>query len=165
MLTGEREEGDEAGPLQRDAERALVSGAGAGLAAWLDLAALGQVATQASHVLVIDLLHAVNAERAHFAPGHIAVAAPARSPGSTAGARPATEATSASATTRTWATAEASASAASRTTGAAWAVLSTLAAAALSTLGTRSGSRTGIRSRLAPVSIRVVVCLVCHIPS
>ena len=38
--------------------------AGAALAAWVDLAALADVAPNAAHVLVVDALHLLDAERA-----------------------------------------------------------------------------------------------------
>src|SRR3712207_4318202 len=61
------QEGHVSGALDGGAEAALVTGAGPGLAARFDLAALGEVAAQARHVLVIDLLHAVYAEGAYLA--------------------------------------------------------------------------------------------------
>ena len=67
-------------PLDRGRQRALVPGAGAELAAWLDLAALRDVASQARSVLVVNLADLVDAEAADLAPpAKAATAAPARS--------------------------------------------------------------------------------------
>ncbi len=52
--------------LDGDRQRALVAGAGAKLAARLDLATLGEVAAHARDVLVIDLADVVGAERANL---------------------------------------------------------------------------------------------------
>lgn len=153
-----------AGALDRDAEAALVAGAGAGLAAWLDLAALGQVAAQARHVLVVDLYYTVNAEGAHLAAGYVAVATsagPATRATRAAGTRAAAKAASASTTAGT----RAATIAASSTTGAAWACRAVLSAAGATwaTAGAAGSSRLG--GLLPAVSVRVrVVCLVCHIP-
>ncbi|MCE3250948.1 MAG: hypothetical protein K0R41_4773 [Geminicoccaceae bacterium] len=66
--------------LDRDSQRALVPGAGAKLAARLDLASLGDVAAQARRVLVVDLPDVVDTEPADLAsPTKAATAAPARS--------------------------------------------------------------------------------------
>lgn len=159
-----------AGALDCGAEATLVSSASAGLAARLDLAALGQVAAKASDVFVVDLDHAVHAEGAHLAPGHVAVATPTRPSGCTTGARSAAEATAASATS-TWARAAAEAAPATTAvpTGAARGAISSRA---ITTGGsartTWSTARCGCRrlgSLLAPTCIRVVICLVCHSPS
>ena len=61
--------------LDRGGQRALVPGAGAELAAWLDLAAFGDVAAQARRVLVIDLPNLVDTEPADLAPPAKAAAA------------------------------------------------------------------------------------------
>jgi hypothetical protein len=66
--------------LDRDGQRALVPGAGAELAARLDLASLGDVAAQTRRVLVVDLPDLVDAEPADLAsPAKAAAATPARS--------------------------------------------------------------------------------------
>ncbi len=66
--------------LDRDGQRALVPGAGAELAARLDLASLGDVAAQARRVLVVDLPDVVDTEPADLAsPTKAATAATARS--------------------------------------------------------------------------------------
>jgi hypothetical protein len=66
--------------LDRDGQRALVPGAGAELAARLDLASLGDVAAQARRVLVVDLPDVVDTEPADLAsPTKAATASPARS--------------------------------------------------------------------------------------
>ena len=87
--------------LDRDSQRALVPGAGAEFAPRLDLASLGDVATQARSVLVVDLPDLVDAESADLAPpAEAATAAPAR-PTSTARAARATPATGTAPTART----------------------------------------------------------------
>jgi hypothetical protein len=66
--------------LDRDSQRALVPGAGAKLAARLDLASLGDVAAQARRVLVVDLPDLVDTEPADLAPpAKATTATPARS--------------------------------------------------------------------------------------
>jgi hypothetical protein len=66
--------------LDRGGQRALVPGAGAELAARLDLASLGDVAAQARRVLVVDLPDFVDTESTDLAsPTKAATAAPARS--------------------------------------------------------------------------------------
>ena len=87
--------------LDRDSQRALVPGAGAEFAPRLNLASLGDVATQARSVLVVDLPDLVDAESADLAPpAEAATAAPARST-STAWAARATPATGTAPTART----------------------------------------------------------------
>ena len=91
--------------LDRDGQRALVPGAGAEFAARLDLASLGDVATQARSVLVVDLPDLVDAESADLAsPAEAATAAPARSTSAAWAAR-APPATRTAATARTVASA------------------------------------------------------------
>src|SRR5215470_5940844 len=63
VLRRVREEGDVSGALERDRQLALVAGARAGLPARLDLGPLGQVATEAVDLLVVDLDGLVGAER------------------------------------------------------------------------------------------------------
>src|SRR5215203_4118716 len=75
----EGQQGNMAGTLDRGGQRALMFGAGAGLAARLDLAALGDVAPQAREVLVVDLFDAVHAEGANLAARAKAAAAEASS--------------------------------------------------------------------------------------
>ena len=66
--------------LDCDGQRALVPGAGAELAARLDLASLGDVAAQARRVLVVDLSDLVDTEPANLAsPAKAAATTPARS--------------------------------------------------------------------------------------
>ena len=67
------QQGDVAGALEGDRQLALVPGAGAGLAARLDLGALGQVAAEAVDLLVVDLDGLVGAERADLAAAAVAV--------------------------------------------------------------------------------------------
>ena len=62
-----------AGPLEGDRQLALVRGAGAGLAARLDLGALGEVAAEAVDLLVVDRDGLVGAERADLPAPAIAV--------------------------------------------------------------------------------------------
>ena len=79
--------------LDRDGQRALVPGAGAELAARLDLASLGDVAAQARRILVVDLPDLVDTEPADLAPpAKAATAAPAWSTAAAraTGAAPAT---------------------------------------------------------------------------
>ena len=54
--------------LQRDGQPTLVLGAGAGLAARLDLGALRDITAQAANILIIYLAHAVDAKRANLPP-------------------------------------------------------------------------------------------------
>src|SRR5687768_15701699 len=77
---GERQERHVPRSFDRGGQRALVPGAGAELAARLDLASLGDVAAQARCVLVVDLTDLVDAESADLAsPAKAAAATPARS--------------------------------------------------------------------------------------
>ena len=76
--------------LDRDGQRALVPGAGAELAARLDLASLGDVAAQARRVLVVDLADLVDTEPADLASPAKAAAATAARSTATARAAPAT---------------------------------------------------------------------------
>ena len=62
-----------AGPLEGDRQLALVRGAGAGLAARLDLGALGEVAAEAVDLLVVDRDRLVGAEGADLPAPAIAV--------------------------------------------------------------------------------------------
>jgi hypothetical protein len=88
------QEGHVAGALEGDAQGALVAGACAGLAARLYLGALGEVASQARDILVVNRVYFVHAEGAHFAAWDVAVAGAAgASAGSTA--RPTTRAATA----------------------------------------------------------------------
>ena len=75
------------GPLQGDGEAALVLGAGARLAARLDLPAVRQIATELRNVLVVDLADVVDAEGADLAPGDIAAMPLPLRPGGSRGAR------------------------------------------------------------------------------
>ena len=59
--------------LERDGQLTLVAGTRAGLAPWLDLGALGQVAAEAVDLLVIDLDRLVGAEGADLATASIAI--------------------------------------------------------------------------------------------
>src|SRR3970040_641518 len=73
VLRRVRQQSDDAGALERHRQLALVLGAGARLAARLDLRALGQVAAEAVDLLVIDLVRLVGAERAHLPAAPVAV--------------------------------------------------------------------------------------------
>lgn len=53
--------------LQRYRQSALMLGARARLAAWLDLGTLRNVAAQAANILIVDLAHVVDTERADLA--------------------------------------------------------------------------------------------------
>jgi hypothetical protein len=66
VLGGVRQQRDVARPLQGNGERPLVTSAGAGLAAGLDLAALREVAAQSGDVLVVDVADLIDAERTDF---------------------------------------------------------------------------------------------------
>src|SRR5207302_1272783 len=77
VLGGKRQHGQLAGTFEGNVERPLMGGAGAGLTAWLDLAALGQKAAQPPEVLVIDHFDLVDAERADLTPGREFAAAAA----------------------------------------------------------------------------------------
>ena len=68
-----RKERDVAGALEGDRELALVAGAGAGLAARLDLGALREVAAEAVDLLVVDLDRLVGAEGADLPAPAVAV--------------------------------------------------------------------------------------------
>src|SRR5688500_12035767 len=68
-----REQGHVAGALQGDRQLALVAGAGAGLAARLDLGPLREVAAEAVDLLVVDERGLVGAERADLAATSVAV--------------------------------------------------------------------------------------------
>jgi hypothetical protein len=59
--------------FQSDAQFPLMSGAGAGLPARLDLGALGEVASEAVDLLVVDQDGLVGAERADLATASVAV--------------------------------------------------------------------------------------------
>jgi len=69
---GEWDQGDVSGTLDRDSERALMTGAGSELAAWLDLAALADMTPKARDVLVIDMIDVIDAERTNLASGSVA---------------------------------------------------------------------------------------------
>lgn len=166
------------GALDGDAEAALVSGAGACLAARFDLAALGEVAAQARHVLVVDILHAVYAEGANLAARDVAVATatgtPTRAATGTRATRAAEAATrpSAAATTST-ATGPVSATAASALIATLrpttlvttlWAVLLLRTLSLSLSLGLAVRGST-LRSRsLRCTTAGVCVLLICHIP-
>ncbi|CAN5825755.1 hypothetical protein BH20CHL2_BH20CHL2_04580 [soil metagenome] len=64
---GERKEADVAGTLDRYRQRPLVLGACAKLAARLDLPSLTDMAPQPTQILVIDVLHVIDAKLAHLA--------------------------------------------------------------------------------------------------
>jgi hypothetical protein len=73
-----REERHVARALERGREHPLMLGAGAALAAGVDLAAVADVPANAADLLEVDLLHFVDAERADLSPGtaRAAVAGP-----------------------------------------------------------------------------------------
>src|SRR4029077_13321682 len=73
VLGGVGQQGDVPGTLEGDRQLTLVTGAGAGLAARLDLGALGQVAAEAVDLLVVDLRGLVGAERADLPATAVAV--------------------------------------------------------------------------------------------
>jgi hypothetical protein len=77
---GEGEQRQVPGTLDRDRQRALMLGAGASLAAWLDHAALRDEATHTRHVLVVDVLDAIDAEAADLATRERATATTAAKP-------------------------------------------------------------------------------------
>jgi hypothetical protein len=83
-----------AGALQGDAQGALVAGAGAGLAARLYLGALGEVASQARDVLVVNRVYFVHAEGAHLTAWDVAITGTTRAAAGSA-SRPATRAATA----------------------------------------------------------------------
>jgi hypothetical protein len=64
---GEGEQCQVPGALDRCRQRALVLGAGAGLAAWLDHPTVGDEPAHPRHVLVVDMLDAIDAEAADLA--------------------------------------------------------------------------------------------------
>ncbi len=66
---GERQECDIARALDGYRYRALVTGASAKLAAWLDLSALTDVASESSEILVINVSDVIGAVLAHLAAG------------------------------------------------------------------------------------------------
>src|SRR3954447_7693780 len=73
VLRRVREQSDDARPLQGHGQLALVLGAGAGLAARLDLRPLREVAAEAVDLLVVDRDRLVGAERADLAAAPVAV--------------------------------------------------------------------------------------------
>jgi hypothetical protein len=64
---GEGEQREVPGALDRRRQRALVLGAGAGLAARLDHPTVGDEAAQARDILIVDVLDAIDAEAADLA--------------------------------------------------------------------------------------------------
>src|SRR5438105_4753758 len=78
VLGGVWEQRHVTGPFERRGEHPLVLRAGAALAARVDLAAIADVATDATHLFEVDLLDLVHAERADLAawPSRPAVAGP-----------------------------------------------------------------------------------------
>jgi hypothetical protein len=62
MWADERQEGHVAGALEGNAKGALVSCAGAGLAARLDLGAFAEVSLETVDVFVVNVLYFVDAE-------------------------------------------------------------------------------------------------------
>jgi hypothetical protein len=71
----EWQKGHVAGPLDCDGQRSLVLGAGAHLAARLDLAAFTDVSAQAGKVLVVNVLNVVDSELGDLATRRVAPAA------------------------------------------------------------------------------------------
>ena len=110
--------------LDCDCQRALVPGAGAELAARLDLASLGDVTAQARGVLVVDLADLVDAEAADFAPSAKAATTTTAARSSSTGARAAASPWAAPAT---------------------GAVVATGSIAAKRTVSLRAGSESGAR--------------------
>ena len=72
MLRRVRQQRDVAGALEGHGQRALVLGAGARLAARLDLGALREVAAEAVDLLVVDAVRLVGAEGADLAAAAVA---------------------------------------------------------------------------------------------
>jgi hypothetical protein len=120
--TDVREQGHVPRTLERDAQGTLVARARPGLAPRLDLGALGKVLAQAWDVFVVDILHLIYTEPAHFAPRHVTVAAAATSAEAAARAPAATTASRPTATA--WATIAAA------TAATAWATIAAAAATA-----------------------------------
>ena len=73
VLRSVRQQGHVARALERDGQRALVLGAGAGLAARLDLGPLADVAAEAIDLLVVDGLGLVGAEGTDLAAAAVVV--------------------------------------------------------------------------------------------
>ena len=67
VLGGKREQRELAGAFEGHIQRALMGGTGAGLAARLNLGAVGQETPQAPEILVVDLFDLVDAELADLA--------------------------------------------------------------------------------------------------
>lgn len=150
-----------AGALQSHAQGTLMAGAGSGLAPRFDFGAVGQVLSQASHVLVVYFLNMINAESAYFAARDVAVAPPASRPARTG----------AVAERPTAATATSTAKARTRVR-----VLSTLSTARARRVATSLGLGLGaflwrLRSRLGGLGLfslvgsYIVVCLIGHLLS
>ena len=53
--------------LQRDPQATLMARAGAGLASWLNLTAIGEIAVQARDIFIVDLDHMIDTECANLA--------------------------------------------------------------------------------------------------
>jgi hypothetical protein len=86
VLCREGQERHVARALEGDGQHPLVSRTRAGLTTRLDLASVGDVATQARRLLVIDLLDLVDAESADTTPAEAATATTATAPGAFAAA-------------------------------------------------------------------------------
>jgi hypothetical protein len=159
--------------LEGDAEGALVSSAGAGLATRLDLGPLRQVLAKAGDILVVDCLDFVHTESAYLAARYVAVAR-ARTTTRTAEASTASGPTSGPTSAATSVSAASAASTTVATTTSAWAAIPTASAVAsavtarpaLRSRRSRAPSRGSLRTFLLLRSFcSSVVCyiiLICH---
>ncbi len=103
MIGGVWQQGEVASAFDGERQAALVPGAGAGLAARVDLPALRDEAPELARLLVVDVLDLVDAEGADFAPAE--TSAPAAAATTAAGAARAIVAITARAIATTAATA------------------------------------------------------------
>src|SRR5438876_622652 len=67
VVGGVRQHRHQASPLEGGRQHALMLGAGAALAAGIDLAAIADIAADATDIFVVDLLHFIDAERTDLA--------------------------------------------------------------------------------------------------
>ena len=75
MCGGIGQERHEARVLERNTQAALVLGAGARLASWLNFTKVGKLPAQSTDILVVNLAHMVDAERADLTAGPESTAA------------------------------------------------------------------------------------------
>jgi len=132
-----------ASALEGNTEGALVTCAGAGLAARLDLGALREIPAKASDVLIVDICDVIDAEGADLAARNIAVAS-ARASAATARATPAAAGPVSTATTA-WAIAASSTATAGpvSTAASAWAIATAASAAFAWLVATLLGASVG----------------------